>query len=99
MPLAKKAIQAAHAAAREIDDGAYRGLCRAIGHAGATVHVRTHAFGLPIYELTAMVLLLGIDHFQKPVSEKIEYYHERLIYWRNNIELVDLQWADFLRKH
>lgn len=32
-------------------------LTHAIGHAGATVHVETYALGLPIYELTAIVLI------------------------------------------
>lgn len=96
MPAAKRAILDAHAVAKEIDDRVYGALCHGIGHAGATVHVETHALGLPIYELTSLVLKLGIDDYQKQVHEKIIYYCERLIYWRENIEKLDLEWAGFL---
>lgn len=58
----------------------YGDLCRAIGHAGATVHVESHALGLPIYELTAIVLKYGKDNFATPVSKKINYYYNRLLY-------------------
>lgn len=96
MPAAKRGILDAHAAAKEIDDRVYGALCHGIGHAGATVHVATHALGLPIYELTSLVLKLGIDDYQKQVDEKIIYYCERLLYWRENIEKLDLEWAGFL---
>ena len=96
MPIAKQAILDAHAVAKEIDDSEYGCLCHAIGHAGTTVHVETHALGLPIYELTAMVLKYGKDNFQKPVSEKINYYYHRLLYWQENTDKFELDWADFL---
>lgn len=82
MPMAKRAILDSHAVAKEIDDNEYGALCHAIGHAGATVHVETHALGLPIYELTAIVLKYGKDNFAGPVSEKIDYYYNRLLYWQ-----------------
>lgn len=96
MPIAKKAILNSHAVAKEIDDMEYCALCHAIGHAGATVHVETHALGLPIYELTAIVLKYGKDNFQKPVSEKINYYYSRLLYWQDNTDKFALNWASFL---
>jgi len=96
MPIAKRAILDSHAVAKEIDDNEYGALCHAIGHAGATVHVETHAIGLPIYELTALVLKYGIDNFQKPVSEKIAYYYDRLLYYQENIDKQKLEWAAFL---
>ena len=43
--------------------------------------------GLPIYELTSLVLKCGIDSFQKPVDEKIYYYHDYKL---------RLDWAGFL---
>lgn len=43
MPIAKQAILDSHAVAKEIDDREYGALCHAIGHAGASVHVETHA--------------------------------------------------------
>jgi hypothetical protein len=82
--------------AKEINDSEYGALCHAIGHAGATVHVETHALGLPFYELTAIVLKYGKDNFSKPVSEKINYYYNRLLYWEENTDKLGLDWADFL---
>ena len=96
MPIAKQAILASHFVAKEIGDSEYGALCHAIGHAGATVHVETHALGLPIYELTSIVLKYGEDNFQEPVSKKIDYYYNRLLYWQTNIDKFDLQWANFL---
>ncbi len=96
MPTAKKAILNSHAAAKEINDSEYGALCHAIGHAGATVHVGTHALGLPMYELTSIVLRYGKDNFLIPVSEKINYYYKRLLYWQENTDKLKLDWADFL---
>lgn len=96
MPAAKRAILDVHAVAKEIDGSVYGALCHAIGHAGATVHVETHALGLPFYELTSLVLRFGIGEYQKQVNEKIIYYCERLVYWQENIDKLDLEWARFL---
>lgn len=96
MPVAKRAILDSHAVAKEIDDREYGALCHAIGHAGGTVHVKTHAVGLPIYELTAIVCKYGKDNFPKPVSEQISYYYNRLLYWQENTDKLGLVWADFL---
>lgn len=96
MSIAKRAILDSHAVAKVIDDSECGALCHAIGHAGATVHVETHAIGLPFYELTALVLKYGKDNYQKPVGEKISYYNQRLLYWQENNEKFGLEWADFL---
>ena len=96
MSAVKKAILDSHAAAKDIDDSEYGCLCHAIGHAGATVHVETHAVGLPSYELTAIVLRHGKENYQKPVREKINYYYSRLLYWKENTDKLNLDWADFL---
>ena len=96
MPVAKKGILEAHAVAKEIEDDVYIALCHAIGHAGATVHVETHALGLVFYELTAIVFLNSKDNFDIEVNEKIDYYYDRLLYWQNNIDTLDISWAKFL---
>ncbi len=96
MPAAKQAILDAHAVAKEIDDRVYGALCHAIGHAGATVHVETHALGLPFYELTSLVFKFGKDGYQELVREKINYYYHKLIYWQENIDKHDREWASFL---
>jgi hypothetical protein len=96
MPEARQAILAAHAVAKEIDDREYGALCHAIGHAGATVHVETHAMGLPIYELTAIVRKHGSGRFEEPVREKILFYEQRLQYWQEMTDRLELDWAQFL---
>ncbi len=96
MPVAKRAILDSHAVAKEIGDAQYGALCHAIGHAGATIHVSTHALGLPIYELTAIVLKYGINDFERPVTDKIDYYIERLQFWHENTDKLDLKWGGFL---
>ncbi len=96
MPEAKRAILDAHAVAKEIDDREYGAVAHAIGHACATVHVETHAVGLVFYELTAIVLAAGLDHCDMAVAEKITYYHERLVYWQEHIDSLNVTWAAFL---
>jgi hypothetical protein len=97
MPAAKRAILDAHAVAKEIDDARYGSLCHAIGHAGATVHVETHAIGLPLYELTAIVMKNGASSFQEPVLEKMGFYIQRLSYWQDHADRIERDWAVFLR--
>lgn len=96
MHVAKRAILDSHAVAKEINDMEYGALCHAIGHAGATVHVETHALGLAFYELTAIVLRYGKDNFTEPVIDKINYYYNRLLYWQENTDKLNLDWAAFL---
>ncbi len=98
MPLAKKAIIDAHAVAKTIMDDEYSAICHGIGQAGSTVHVGTHALGLPIYELSAIVMRYGQDNYREPVIRKIKYYYENLIYWQENTDEMNLKWADFLLK-
>jgi len=96
MPEAKRAILDAHAVAKEIDDKEYIAIAHAIGHAGATVHVETHALGLVFYELTAIVLNVGLEKCDLAVNKKISYYYERLVYWQENIDAKNVSWAKFL---
>ena len=96
MALAKKAILETHALAKDIDDKVCIALCHAIGHAGATVHVGTHALGLPMYELTAIVLSNGCKGYEEEVTRKIAYYFEKLKYWEENEEKIERPWAKFL---
>ncbi len=96
MPEAKRAIMGAHAVAKGIDDREYGAVAHAIGHACATVHVETHAVGLVCYELTAIVLAAGLDQCDAAVADKIKHYHNRLLYWQENIDSLDAPWASFL---
>jgi len=96
MPAAKRAILDSHAAAKDLNDEVYSVLAQAIGHAGATVHVETHALGLVIYELTAIVLQSCEKDYKQLVSDKIQYYTQRLHYWQENEAQTERFWADFL---
>ncbi len=93
---ARRAILDAHAVAKEINDDEYGALAHAIGHAGAAVHVETHAIGLAIYELTAIVLKYEKDDYKKPVTEKINYYYKRLLYWQDMTDKLRIDWVGFL---
>lgn len=95
---AKRAILDSHAVAKEIDDEAGKALCHGIGHAGATVHVSSHAIGLPIYELTAIVISHNKTGYEEAVKGKIDCYIERLIYWQENVDKLEMEWADFLKE-
>lgn len=56
----------------------------------------THAIGLPIYELTAIVHRYGKENYHQPVKEKIDYYFQRLLYWQDKTDKRKLEWAGFL---
>lgn len=97
MPVAKKAIHAAHNAATEIyDDIVYSSIARAIGQVIATVHVETHAIGGPIYALTALVYESNQDYAQTAVAKECDRLYERLLYWEANVDNINMPWAEFL---
>ena len=97
MPVAKKAIHAAHNAATEIsDDIVYCSIARAIGQAVSTVHVETHAIGGPLYALTALVYEVGHEKSQEAVTKECDRLYERLLYWEKNVETAGTPWAAFL---
>ena len=96
MPVARKAILACHAVAKEHPDKVTGLLAHAIGQACATVHVETHALGLVFYELSALVYKKGLQDCQVAVEEKIKFYYDRMLYWQDAIEHVEGPWATFL---
>lgn len=96
MKEAKRAILACHAVAKEIDDKVGIALSHAIGQGGSTVHVGSHSLGLVVYELTAIVIHHNYANYEEEVLKKIEYYMSRLLYWKDQITEVPLNWASFL---
>lgn len=78
MPVARRAILEAHQAAKDTQNPVVAALCHSIGQGCATVHVETHAIGLPMYELTALVLAFGLDNCQKAVEARILEYEQTL---------------------
>lgn len=97
MPSAKRAILDCHKVGKEIEDPSDIALCHAIGQGLSTVHVETHAIGLPIYELTALVIK-NYPHYQTIVSDKIQYYIDTLHYFEKHIDQIEFGWADFLQR-
>ena len=97
MKPAKETILSCHKAAKQLAE-IPAALCHGIGQAGATVHVETHAIGLPMYELTALVLAQGNVCYEEKVADKIKYYEERLAYWKARPEQKNGNWAPFLLK-
>ncbi len=98
MPVAQRAILGAHAFAKEITSPEDIALCHAVGQACGTVHAVGHAIGFPIYDLTAMVWRYGIDLCKEPVEKRLALYADRILYWKENAELYQGEWAEFIRR-
>lgn len=94
MPDAKRGILAVHAMARDTDpvDGA---LCHAVGQGCSCVHTPGHAMGLPVYELTAIVLENGVGCSDAIVS-RVDSYVSGLERAEADSRMPR-RWASFLR--
>jgi len=80
MPVAKKAIHAAHNAANAVEgDYAAQAAARAAGHAAATVHVETHALGLVFYGLTAFIYAADPNEADDIIEKELKWFYDRLI--------------------
>lgn len=97
MPAAKQAILQVHAMAKELSNPADIALCHAVGQACSAVHVETHAIGLPIYELTALVRESGIEACEPALSRRIAEYISCLHACADEAESPGRQWAGFLQ--
>lgn len=99
MPVAKKAIHAAHNAAAEAENcPAAQAAARAVGHAAATIHVETHGLGLVFYGLTALVYRENPDNMEEFAAKECEWFFNRLKYWEANFHSVHMEWAAFLQR-
>lgn len=98
MPLAKRAILDCHVVAKEITSPVDIARCHAIGQACGTVHTKGHAAGFLMYDLTAMIRENGIDNCDEIIQERMNYYIERLIYWKENYSYGSKEWAGFLNE-
>ena len=98
MPIAKQAILNCHAMAKELADPADIARCHAVGQACSVVHTSGHALGYPMYELTAIVLELGLDNCRDAVEHRVRCYEQRLHYWAEHEKSCSQNWASFLRK-
>ena len=96
MPAAKKAILDCHAVAKEIPSAADAARCHAVGQACGTVHTTGHAAGFPVYDLTALIRENSPENWDEIIQERMNYYIERLLYWKENFMNSPNKWADFL---
>ena len=98
MPIAKRAILDCHAMAKELTNPADIARCHAVGQACSVVHTAGHALGYPMYELTAIVLELGLDNCREPIEQRVMYYKQRIRYWMEYEKNCQQSWAGFLKK-
>lgn len=96
MKLAQRAILDVHSMAKDITDKSDAALCHALGQGFSTVHTGGHAIGLPIYELTSIVLRYGIDDSEELINKKIIEYTDLLKEIADKITIVEYEWADFI---
>lgn len=97
IPLAKRAILDCHAMSKELADPADIARCHAVGQACSVVHTEGHAMGYPIYELTAIVLELGLENCREAVEAQVRDYEQLLRLWTEREQTDCRDWADFLR--
>ena len=95
---AQRKIRDCHAFAKEIDNKEDIALCHAIGQACAVVHTAGHAIGYPMYELSAIIYRLGIEHCSEAVELRKQEYVNKLLYWSEHIGDYEGEWADFMLK-
>ena len=98
MPVAKRAILNCHAMAKELTEPADIARCHAVGQACSVVHTSGHALGYPMYELTAIVLELGLEDCRDFIEQRVIYYTQRLCYWMEYEKTCQQKWVGFLKK-
>ena len=97
MPLAKRAILDCHAMSKELAEPADIARCHAVGQACSVAHTAGHAMSYPIYELTAIVLELGLENCREAVEARVRDYEQLLRLWTEQEQTDCRDWADFLR--
>lgn len=95
---AQRKILDCHGLAKELDSLEDIALCHAVGQGCSVVHTAGHAMGYPIYELTAIVRKWGLENSVEKVENRISYYIDRLIFWSQKSDSVNIKWAKFMLK-
>ena len=96
MPVAKGAILACHAVAKEDVSAEAAALCHAVGQACAVVHARGHAMGFAVYELTAIARREGVENCRAGVEARVCEYVSRLLGAEEAAAASPGAWAGFL---
>ena len=98
MRLAQRKILDCHAYAKELTCKEDIAICHAIGQACSVVHTPGHAIGYPIYDLTSIVLRLGIENCSEAVEARKQSYIDKLLYWNEHMGEYKENWAAFMSK-
>lgn len=98
MPVARRAILDCHAMAKELTAPADIARCHAVAQACSVVHTPGHALGLPMYELTAIVLEQSPDTCRAAVENRMDAYMEKLLFWMEQEPVYSGEWAEFLKR-
>lgn len=96
MPLAKRAILDVHQMAKEIRSPVDIALVHAIGQGLSTVHLKEHAIGLPMYQLSALVFEHGIDDVEPLIEKQLSHYLD-VLDQIEQLDVSDYPWAIFLQ--
>ena len=96
MPVARAAILACHAVAKEDVSPEAAALCHAVGQACAVVHARGHALGYAVYELTAIARREGVENCRAGVEARVCEYVSRLLGAEEAAAASPGAWAGFL---
>ena len=96
MPVAKKAILECHTFTKEISSTVDIARVHAIGQACSTVHTNGHAIGFPIYDLSALIFENDLNNYDEIITSRIQYYTEKLLYWKEHYKTHSSQWASFI---
>ena len=94
MPVAKGAILACHAVAKEDVSAEAAALCHAVGQACAVVHARGHAMGFAVYELTAIARRAGTENCAPQIEARVCEYMKRLQEAQARAETDPGPWAN-----
>lgn len=98
MKYARKAILECHGMCKENGTSEIDSLyLHAIGQACSTVHTPKHVLGLPMYELTAIAKIYGIENCKDAILERKEFYIKKMEFCETQVDTY-ANWAHFMTK-
>lgn len=96
MSEARRYILGLHSFAGKLEDKADRALVRAVAQALSAIHVKEHAIGFCMYELTSIIFQEGLDNGLSMVPERIIHYTSKLEEAEKKEKEETFNWAPFL---
>lgn len=89
----KSSIDNTYEAASQFDKE-YKYLCKAIAYGCNAVYHPHNWIKFIIYSLQVIVLKCGEVNFEDSVTDQINYYYDRLLYWQENAMKQKIRWID-----